>query len=312
MRSSSRVDISSLLLWAFIVAAISLAASRPAHGQVPPPGHCGVSIPADEALGFVPLPRGDVFCPLMADPKSMHSFATYQREESSALSADVGAVGIADRFGMMRWGGPEPGEGLQLSIEGGVFAQFDLGSPSYDLINADYLVGLPVTFRLGGFSSRLRPYHQSSHLGDEYLLREGLPLERENLSFESVELLLSQDLWWLRLYGGAEYLVLGQPVEVGPWVGHAGLELRSGGHLVTLGRIGTVHVVAAGDVKAAEDVGSALAWSGRGGLEIVRPHGDGDPGRGWRILFEYYEGPSPYGQFYREDTRFIGLGIHFM
>ncbi|MEX2529674.1 MAG: DUF1207 domain-containing protein [Gemmatimonadota bacterium] len=25
---------------------------------------------------------------------------------------------------------------------------------------------------------------------------------------------------------------------------------------------------------------------------------------------EYYDGPSPYGQFYREDVRFFGAGIH--
>jgi len=34
------------------------------------PNYCGVDIPDDEALGFVQLPHGDVFCPLLADPKS--------------------------------------------------------------------------------------------------------------------------------------------------------------------------------------------------------------------------------------------------
>ena len=33
-----------------------------------------------EATGYVPLPRGDVFCPLLADPKGQRSFVSYIRE----------------------------------------------------------------------------------------------------------------------------------------------------------------------------------------------------------------------------------------
>src|SRR6185295_5880290 len=98
-------------------------------------------------------------------------------------------------------------EGLQISLAGAVFAQVDLNAASYDLMNADYLIGLPITYRVDRFSTRLRLYHQSSHLGDEFLLREGLPITRENLSFESVEWLVSQDLASLRLYAGGEYLL---------------------------------------------------------------------------------------------------------
>ncbi len=51
----------------------------------------------------------------------------------------------------------------------GVF-QFDLSAPSSDLINTDYVVGVPLSWRSGGWSTRVRLYHQSSHLGDEFLL----------------------------------------------------------------------------------------------------------------------------------------------
>ena len=27
--------------------------------------------------------------------------------------------------------------------------------------------------------------------------------------------------------------------------------------------------------------------------------------------FEAYNGPSPYGQFFRRDVRYLGAGIHF-
>jgi len=29
-----------------------------------------------------------------------------------------------------------------------------------------------------------------------------------------------------------------------------------------------------------------------------------------RLLGEYYRGPSPYGQFYREHIQYWGIGVH--
>jgi hypothetical protein len=29
------------------------------------------------------------------------------------------------------------------------------------------------------------------------------------------------------------------------------------------------------------------------------------------LLFEFYQGPSPYGQFFQDDISYVGAGIHF-
>src|SRR4029453_979496 len=108
--------------------------------QTPVPTRCAVGIPASETSGYVPLPRGDVFCPLLADPKGQRSFLSYLREISDDGDMDVGSVGIGDTFGLLRVGGSKPGNGFQITAQGSVFAQFDLDAASYDLINADYLV----------------------------------------------------------------------------------------------------------------------------------------------------------------------------
>jgi hypothetical protein len=71
-------------------------------------------------------------------------------------------------------------------------------------------------------------YHQSSHLGDELLLRGESEIERENLSFDSAELILSQELGFLRLYAGGEYLFNRRPSTLDDWVAHAGAEARAG------------------------------------------------------------------------------------
>ena len=278
-----------------------------------PEFECGLLLHTSEVSGVSPLPQGDVFCPLVADPKEPRSFVSWQRARSplqpedaeniglAPFDTDIGAIGLGDSFGLIRWGGRRPGDGVQLSISAGIFAQFDLNTDSYDLINADYLIGVPVTLRRGGFSGRLRLYHQSSHLGDELLLRD--EPERLNLAFESLELILSQAMGPLRVYAGGEALFNRDPDDLDPMLAHAGAELR-------VGPRGRRSLVAAADVKSSEQQDWKPAWSGRAGFEFGWGRDPEHPPRVLRLLFELYNGPSPYGQFYREQIRYWGFGLH--
>lgn len=292
----------------------------PVWGQSLPTTRCGVGIPQAESDGYVPLPQGDVFCPLAADPKAVRSFASFLRARATqvnpstarAFDTDVGAVGIGDRIGLGRWNGARPNDGVQLSLEAGVFAQFDLSASSFDLLNADYVIGLPLTFRRGAFSGRARIYHQSSHLGDEFLLRPDDPeQERENLSFEASELILSVDWGALRLYGGGEYLVNRSPASLAKVVGHGGVELRPNVALFNVGPLATVRPVAMADVKLADDQSDRPATSVMAGFDIARRRDSDATGRRWMIVAHLYTGPSPYGQFYRDDIRYYGVGVSF-
>lgn len=291
-----------------------------ANAQVLPSTRCGAEIPAGETDGYIGLPRGDVFCPLDADLKAMRSFVSYLRARngevhpatSRPFNTDVGAVGISDVFGLGRWNGARANDGVQFSLEGGVFAQFDLGSSSFDLLNTDYVVGLPVTFRAGSFSGRARVYHQSSHLGDEFLLRPDDPqTDRENLSFESSELILSVDVGTLRLYAGGEYLLRRSPATLSRAVGHGGAEWRPDVRLLSLGNLAAVRPVVLADVKVADEQRRRPATSVMAGVDISRGRDDGKTGRRWMIVRQFYTGPSPYGQFYRDDIRYYGVGLAF-
>lgn len=298
-----------------VLLALSAASTRSASAQArgePYPVRCGVTH-LDHPRGYEPIPAGDIFCPLLADPKGQRSFVSYLRGDSSDVARDVASVGVADQFGIFRVNGARPGDGVQVSISGSVFAQFDLGASSYDLINADYLVGIPVTLRRGGSSARLRVYHQSSHLGDEFLLRgePGERIERENLSFESVEAILSQDVGPLRLYGGGEWLFNRSPASLGRGIAHGGLELRPAG-TARFGRAARARLVGALDLKSVAEQDWRTAVSARAGVEVGRPRDGSDRGRRWSLLFEFYDGPSPYGQFFARDVRFTGLGFHFV
>ena len=291
---------------ALVVALVSVPV--PASAQTVDAPRCGTGVHESEATGTVGFPEDQIFCPLIADPKEARSFVSYLHgtfrslDDPSGEGTSIASVGVGDTFGLFRVGGPEPGEGFQLDVMGGIFAQFDLGAPSNDLINADYVLGLPLTFRRHGFSFRAKLYHQSSHLGDEYLLRSD-EIVRENLSFESIEFLVSQEISALRVYAGAERIFRREPDALPDSLFHTGIELRSG-------RARKVQMLAGVDVKTTELHDWSPAVSGRVGLELGRPGPEGHPGRLIMLLFEIYQGPSPYGQFFQDDISYIGAGIH--
>ncbi|MGH2606303.1 MAG: DUF1207 domain-containing protein, partial [Anaerolineales bacterium] len=250
----------------------------------------------------------DVFCSLIADPKADGSFMSYFRGRSpSPFGTDLASVGIGDRLGLFRWNGPALGEGIQLSLSGNIYSQFDLNTPSIDLINADYVIGLPLTLRRGRWSGRLRLYHQSSHLGDEFLLRGTIP--RENFAFESIETMASLDAGPLRGYAGGEYLFSGNLTDIQSRVAHAGAELRAPGGLFPVGKLARVRPIAALDAKLIETLEWKVAWSARAGFEVTRPPGE-HKARRWSLVGEYYDGPSPYGQFFHDQVSYYGLGLH--
>jgi hypothetical protein len=246
------------------------------------------------------FPVGDLFRPLLADPKQPQFFISVYRFHSSVVRYTVASVGFGETFGLYRFLGLREGDGLQLSVDGGLFAQFNLSTPSYDLINADYIIGLPATYRYGDNSLRFRIYHQSSHLGDEFLQSINPP-QRVNLSYEAVELIYSREWGGWRGYGGGEYLIHKEPAELKPASAHWGIEYRGKKPLVWHGRL-----VGGVDMKSFEEHKWAIDTSVKVGLEFGQPN----PGqRRVRLMALWYKGFDPRGQFYNNKVEYYGLGV---
>ncbi len=290
------------------VAALTVLSSSGALGQAGAPPEASTEA-SSERRGARMLPGGDVFHALLADPTEFEFFMSFHDVSSPSRGSRIGSVALGNSIGIIRWGRASGNEGLQLGLSGGVFAQFDLTKQSHDLVNADYMVGVPITYRRGAFSTRFRLYHQSSHLGDEFL--ENSDIERLNLSFEAFELLLSRDFGPLRGYGGGEYRFNRTPKkDVEHGLLHGGLEYRHRGALFHLGPTVAARPVVAVDVKAFEQRDWEAGVSGRVGIEFGSLPG-GSSGRAVSFLVELYDGPNPYGQFFFEDLQFIGFGAHF-
>ena len=284
-----------------------MCASRPAIAVAALGLILAVTLPIATAADVTPLPEKDLFRPLLADPKEPRFQASIQWLASDLYDTRVGAVGFGENFGIARWQGRDAKEAWQLNLSAAVFAQFDLDAPSDDLVNADYIVGFPVSYRNDHWSVRLRYYHQSSHLGDEYLLRTHP--DRVNLSFESLEMLVSYEWQRWRAYGGGEYLVSREPQELEPAILHAGIEYRADEATWNIGRLGAARLVGGLDAKAWQQHDYEVAWSLKTGLEFRPLHDIEQRGRYWQLLLEFYDGPSQYGQFYTYEVRYWGLGL---
>jgi hypothetical protein len=272
---------------------------RAALGEIP--GATRVEIAAGPPPRGEWLPGGTLFRPLLADPRWPHFAASYQRYLGDSQLQDVGAVSFGETFTLWRQRlGPETA--WEFGIQAGVFALFDLNAESRDLVNADYFVAVPVSFRHGGFSSMLRIFHQSSHLGDEFLLRTNT--ERINLSLEGLDLKLSYEFGdVVRLYGGGGNVFSPKPSTIEPWSVQYGLEVISPWPSRDRGW----RPIFAADLQHREENAWSLDLSLRTGIQI-----DGVlASRSLQILLEYFRGHSPNGQFYKDKIEYIGLGAHF-
>lgn len=259
-----------------------------------------------------PFPANDVFRPLLADPKQPRFFATWQatRVRANNTSVNVASVGLGDNIGLL--GRRNGCNGWQVGLLGGVFAQFNLDAPSFDLINADYVIGIPVSWRRGLFSTRVRLYHQSSHLGDEFLL--GNPqFNRVNLSFEAIEAIVSLDTpgGWGRVYAGGSTLLHRDPRTLDRNGAQWGAELR-GPTIVTpiVGRqVPSLRLtpVFGADFKSFEELSWIINSSIVGGLEWSKAGAD----RRLSLLVNYYYGFVPYGQFFAQKIEMVGAGLYF-
>ena len=256
------------------------------------------------------LPPGHLFDPLLADPRWPHFFASYQHYLRDRDFTDVASVGFGETIVGYRGDGPFGGQ-WEAGIQAGVFAIFDLDASSKDLLNADYFVGLMGAYKLDGWQAMGRVFHRSSHLGDEFLLRSS-SIDRTNLSYQAADVKLSYHLLdgrldprydrAVRLYAGGGRLFDQEPSDLKPWSTQFGLELQSPW---TLGQ--AVRPVVAVDVQNHEQNGWSADVSARAGLafESLKVLD-----RKLVLLFEYFSGSSPNGQFYRNRIEYIGLGLH--
>ncbi len=174
------------------------------------------------------FPEGPpAFRPFIADPRQV-TFSIGWRFDDRLLGNNLVPVSFGDVFPIFRWVDLWNYRGdLELDIEGDVWAIFDPLHESAPLIDADYYVGFPLTYLFGNWAFRLRGYHISTHIGDEFLL-DHPHFDRRNPSIEAFDFYFSDQFTRdIRLYGGAGWVTRqDDSFRVGSFYFQAGTEIR--------------------------------------------------------------------------------------
>jgi hypothetical protein len=258
-------------------------------------------IPVHETALF---PQGQLFYPPMASPKEPRTHITYLSLDLPHDNVNVGSVGFGDSFGLVRFPGWGSQDAWQLSISGAVLAQFNMDENS-DLINADYIIGFPLAYRNGPFSARARLFHQSSHLGDEFLLNPQeaeLRVTRLNLSFETIELLGALEWNGFQLTAGPSYILhTDTPLKRDSF--QAGLDYQSRKPVFRP----SMRLFASVLYHAWEETDWDTDINVKAGINIRSPFAEK---RSIQIFGEYYNGNLPFGQFYELRANYVGVGIN--
>jgi hypothetical protein len=247
-----------------------------------------------------------LFEPLHADPRWPHFSGAYRSGTAGLDPGHAFAGNFGETFALFRHAAPFNGQ-WEFGLQAGVFSLFDVNSPSgsQDLVNADYAVAMMTSYRSGPISGFVRLFHQSSHLGDEYILNSRSPVNRLGLSYDGVDVKLSYDaLDWLRVYGGPGVLFHVSPDNVKKGTSQFGIELTCPQTFFG----GTVRPVAYADFQANARTNWSIGSSIMAGIQLE--HFD-IMDRHIQLLFEFYNGPSPNGDFYIQHSQWFGIGIHF-
>jgi hypothetical protein len=255
---------------------------------------CAVPARAVEAF-----PKTLVFQPLLADPR-WPSFAGTMQRYLGPQRHVFWAANFGESFPFV---GNRGGEIWQFGLQASVFTIWDVTTESDDLVNADFLVGFPYTWRKDRWSGMYRIFHVSSHLGDEFLLSHK-SVDRVNISYEALDTKLSYDFeHGFRLYGGGGKMFRKDPPELKTWFAQVG-----GEWLGPSFAWGILRPVAAADLQKHEQNGwGATGTSLRAGIQMQHRY---EVSRRMQLLFEYYRGHDPNGQFFLDTVQLLGLGLH--
>jgi len=254
-----------------------------------------------------------LFQPLVGAPREVYYSLGY-RMGDTVLGTPAFEFSLGDIFPVFRWTGVfAPGGDLQLDVIGCMWAVFKMWGDNFpndeisELVTTDYMGAISLSYAFDNWSFRIRPYHISSHLGDEYMFNHP-NVARVNPSWEAIELYASyQVTTGLRLYGGPAWIVHSDksfPLE--NWYIEWGGELRILGHRNYYHKLyGTPFLAMnfrnwqVNDWKLDATYALGYEWSKLQGI-----------GRKFRIYGEYHHGYSE-GQFFKETTDYGVIKIAY-
>lgn len=210
-------------------------------------------------------------------------------------------IALGGRTGILRFGADTPRgpEGWQVDIEGAAFPRLTLDDRR-ELVSADFRFGIPLTYRQGVFEGKFGYYHISSHMGDEWMVRNN-SLYRINYTRDALVLgLAARPHEDLRIYGEAGWAFYTRGGSE-PWEFQWGIDYSPArpSH-----RIPQPFFAVNGRIREEVDFGGNL--TAQAGLQWR-----GHFGQLFRTGLYYFHGKTDQYEFFREHEEHIGFGVWY-
>lgn len=221
------------------------------------------------------------------------------RGESRFGAELEGDVSIGERIPVLALKrSPRP---LTLSFGVEVYGRFSLDDPKTSMISTDWTVGFDLHATRNAWELALQLYHESSHLGDEYIK-----------TFQANRIDWTRAIlggWvgfrpgnWRIMVGGSR--VLQDELNLPPWLAAAGVDYRGPGFTL----LGQRLVPVAGLFF---DGASATEWRISSNAKLGLSISGAKPGRELRFSLIRHDGLSIQRQFFRNESRYFGMELEF-
>ncbi len=251
--------------------------------------------PFDHPWGIVCLPDQLIYRSYLAGIKESRMGAQLinLQHDGVLLNGTLGG-----RFGLLRFGPRDQPLGFQVDVEGAAFVRLD-PDEEVDLRSADFRAGVPFTYGWGNQQIKFAYYHISSHVGDEYLLKND---DFKRLNYARDVLVLGYSIYpveRLRLYGEAGWAFWSD--VSGLWEFQFGIEyapMRPTG--IHGAPFWAVNAHLRQEVNYGGGFTAQAGWAWRA---------DGPSGRLFRMGLHYYNGESPQFSFFDNFEQQIGFGV---
>ena len=254
------------------------------------------------------MPNNLIYTSYLAGPKEPRFGTVWYDDTTPPPYATTGHEGwlwdstLGGRASIARYGSDpvlHP-QGFEVQIEGAAFVRLD-PQDERDLRSADYRFGVPFVYGVGRWQTKLAYYHNSAHLGDEFMLKHPT-FPRINYVRDCIVWGNSYYLYdWMRLYGEAGWAFF-TAGGAKPWEFQGGVELIQAR---PTGGQGAPFLAVNGFSRQELDWGGNVcvqtgwAWRGRRSEKL------------YRIGLEYLYGSDPQFQFAFANQNRYGAGMWY-
>ncbi len=256
------------------------------------------------------LPALNPFFPTMLASGRVIAYSAGYRTYDSIFRTQCIPVSIGDQFSLCQIKHVSFGQ-LYFGFEACVWAIFEARVSSLSLINSDYYVALPFTYFYKDFAAKIRVYHESSHLGDEFLL-EHRDIERLNPSMEVFDFALAYTFArnLTTFLGYSCVLRSDESFKIKPNGLYYGFNYFFNGLTIRfLNLEGTPYF--AGYFTNYQDNNWRLNSSGAIGIQFDNIQFDRSYGHKARFYLEFQDGNSYDGQFSKKTTKYFALKAQY-